>query len=842
MNLGKSFTLVFSIAFLLSCHRSDSGSSSVASASLPPVGPEIVASVSPAPDATNVALEAKLYVTFSVAMSPSSFTPATLALYQGENQIAGSVTSDGKTATFDPSALLGSQAPLRAVIAAGVLTESGQALGQEFSWKFKTKDVTSIQVLSHLPIKGELFVPITTNIAVKFSENIDPASVTTGSVVLQGNSGPIAGAVSMAAPDTILMTPSALLTGDVVHTVTVSGIADLSGNAMGSAYSWSFQSIETVPPTIASTIPVASNPIATNVPLGVIVTAFFSEALDPLSVGAATMELRDPSNVLVPGAVALDPLLQKSLTFTPASPLNDAKIYTATVKGHVKDPAQNAMGSDFSWSFKTAPLQHGSFNFVENETLGHANSARCVIDPDTKEAFAVWRMQAFDNDLDGTKTNDSYVIFGSRYDPVLDQWDTPSQLSGNIADDANEPVIAIDPLRKNVFAAWVQEYGSLSEPARIESIAFSKDAYGGWGHFSTNRQVVSEAPIGAGGKVSSPQIAVDLTDGNYRLAWIQDDNTGAGFNRSILESTIDPVAFFGNAQGWSAPAIVFQTTLGLIRDLRLTIDSANRIPYLAFARSTPFSLYGTAMSPTLGWLPPVLLETNDLSTLSTNMDSPQLSFDSAAGDALVVWQQKQAAGNQVKFDVLFQRFRLDATSQAIVFPNCPNPTVAPCPTTLNFSTVNHAGAPSLAVDPAGNVMVAWSQNIPSPPGDGQNSIYAALFPPGASTNPARLICENVNTIPCDNPQIAFAGPNDANFFLTFTQDTGGKGGMWKSLYQSGLGWSNPALNLEPLAGLPAASETGNVLVSDGEGLGFCIWERVPPGTGAIRSLVSNRFP
>ena len=61
---------------------------------------------------------------------------------------------------------------------------------------------------------------------------------------------------------------------------------------------FSTTAVDTVPPTVTSVTPGGS---ATSVTTTTAITATFSEAMNPASVTGSTIELRDPSNTLVPG-------------------------------------------------------------------------------------------------------------------------------------------------------------------------------------------------------------------------------------------------------------------------------------------------------------------------------------------------------------------------------------------------------------------------------------------------------------------------------------------------------------------------------------------------------------
>ena len=110
--------------------------------------------------------------------------------------------------------------------------------------------------------------------------------------------------------------------------------------------------VDTTPPTVTSVNPVAG---ATNVSAGISVTAVFSESLNPQSVSATTVTLRNPSNALVPGSVTYDAANRRA-ALVPSAQLAANATYTARVLGGasgVKDPAGNALSADFAWSFTT---------------------------------------------------------------------------------------------------------------------------------------------------------------------------------------------------------------------------------------------------------------------------------------------------------------------------------------------------------------------------------------------------------------------------------------------------------------------------------------------------------
>ena len=86
---------------------------------------------------------------------------------------------------------------------------------------------------------------------------------------------------------------------------------------------------DTTPPTISARSPANG---ASGVATGADVTATFSEPMDPSTINGTNVELRDPSNALVPATVTYN-AAQRRATLDPNGALQSSTTYTATVKG-----------------------------------------------------------------------------------------------------------------------------------------------------------------------------------------------------------------------------------------------------------------------------------------------------------------------------------------------------------------------------------------------------------------------------------------------------------------------------------------------------------------------------
>jgi hypothetical protein len=113
-------------------------------------------------------------------------------------------------------------------------------------------------------------------------------------------------------------------------------------------------STDTTPPTVTATSPANA---ATSVSRTANVTVTFSEAMNAATITGNTVELRDPSNAVVPATVTYSSSNRRA-TLNPTPPLASLTTYTVTVRGGAIDPvardlAGNALASSRVWTFTT---------------------------------------------------------------------------------------------------------------------------------------------------------------------------------------------------------------------------------------------------------------------------------------------------------------------------------------------------------------------------------------------------------------------------------------------------------------------------------------------------------
>jgi hypothetical protein len=110
-----------------------------------------------------------------------------------------------------------------------------------------------------------------------------------------------------------------------------------------------FDAAETAPPMVVSTDPLNG---ATNVPIAKVLSAAFSEAMDPLTITATTFTLVQGATPVL-GAVSYAAATDTG-NFVPSSFLAVDTVYTATITTGAKSAADVPMANAYTWSFTTS--------------------------------------------------------------------------------------------------------------------------------------------------------------------------------------------------------------------------------------------------------------------------------------------------------------------------------------------------------------------------------------------------------------------------------------------------------------------------------------------------------
>lgn len=233
------------------------------------------------------------------------------------------------------------------------------------------------------PSCGATGVALNQKINATFNEAMDSSTVTIATFTLAGPSGtPVPGTVSyVRATNIVTFTPTSNLAASTTYTYTIkggtTGMKDMGGNALVNNFTCSFTTgvaPDLTPPKVTSTDP-ANN--ATGVPLskvtskgpaqnvrggvlnktsgttvGKIITATFSEAMDPLTINTSTFTVTGPGVTPVTGLVTYSGI-NFTVNFISTNNLAPSTTYTGTITTGAKDLVGNALASTYVWSFTT---------------------------------------------------------------------------------------------------------------------------------------------------------------------------------------------------------------------------------------------------------------------------------------------------------------------------------------------------------------------------------------------------------------------------------------------------------------------------------------------------------
>src|SRR5207245_380088 len=319
-------------------------------------------------------------------MNPATINTTTFTLSLG---VTGIISHDVSNTifTFTPSSPLAINTIYSATITTGVRDTFGNAPATDFVWSFITaaNGCNPLPtVISETPANGSAGVCSNAVITGAFSESMNPSSVnTTTFTVSPGVTGIITHDVS----NTIFtFAPSSPLAVNTVYTATLStGVRDTFGNFLATDFVWSFRTAANgcnSPPTVVSVTPASG---ATGVCSLAVITATFSEAMNPASINITTFTV----SPAVTGIIIHD-VTNTIFAFTPASPLAVNTVYTATITTGAQDTFGNGLATDFAWSFRTAANGCNQPPTVVSVTPANGATGVCslaVITPTFSEAM-----------------------------------------------------------------------------------------------------------------------------------------------------------------------------------------------------------------------------------------------------------------------------------------------------------------------------------------------------------------------------------------------------------------------------------------------------------------------
>jgi hypothetical protein len=345
--LNRSTGYVFGFGAILLVAGCCSTNSSVV---LPPT----INSVSPLTASDGACPNTSVTATFSEAMNPATINSSTFTLQgPGTSAVAGVVTYNAAsgTATFTPSALLGSGVAYTATLTIGIVDAKGIPLASNYTWTFTTAangcnpppSVTAIT-----PVANSTTACPNSVVTATFSQPMNTGSINATTFTLSPG---VTGTVSHDASNTIFtLTPSSSLAAGKTYTATIStGAEDIYGNFLPANYVFSFTTAANgchPAPTIIAVTPAAGSTTACP---NAAVTATFSEPMNIATINSSSFTLAPG----VVGTISHD-ATNTIFTLTPSSSLSAATNYTATISTAAQDTFGNSLASNDVWNFTTA--------------------------------------------------------------------------------------------------------------------------------------------------------------------------------------------------------------------------------------------------------------------------------------------------------------------------------------------------------------------------------------------------------------------------------------------------------------------------------------------------------
>jgi hypothetical protein len=356
MNTKKIFTTIaMAVVVLISgCSKDDVEQA--------PTETPIVASSNPENGTINVPLDKTISVEFNQEMKASTFDLSSFTV-QGTTLVAGTVSVNGKTASFTPTAPLTANTTYTGTIKTKVQNVFGQALEADYVWTFSTGATLNPMVISTDPINKATNIVLNKVVAVNFNMPMNQATINANTLIIKQGATVVTGSVSYSG--TIAYFKSSVsLTANTLYTATITTEAkNIQGTALMNNYVWTFTTGTTTAPTVMTTDP-ADN--ASAIALNKTISATFSIAIDPKTINDKTFTVKNGTTTIT-GVVTYT---GTTATFTPSSNLLPGTTYTAKISG-AKNMDGIALANDYVWNFSTSSASTGNMvNLGSAERFG----------------------------------------------------------------------------------------------------------------------------------------------------------------------------------------------------------------------------------------------------------------------------------------------------------------------------------------------------------------------------------------------------------------------------------------------------------------------------------------
>jgi len=327
------------------------------------VTPPTISNLSPLDNATGVAIDANLVITFNESIQTTNGTQIQIRNGNGTINEAfvlpnANVTTSGNTLTINPTSDFVNNSDYYVITSFSVVTDLAgnnfAGINDITTWNFTTvatTDVTPPTAVTFTPADNATNVTVSDNLTLLFNEAIQ----LNGNAVLKNIGGSVIPSTSTVSGSTLTINPTSDLANNTQYYVEIANgvIKDIAGNnyaGFSGNTTWNFTTetvADTTPPTAVTFTP-ADN--ATNVTVSDNLTLLFNEAIQ--LTGNAV--LKNIGGSIIPSTSTVS---GSTLTINPTSNLaNNTQYYVEIANGVIKDIAGNnyaGFSGNTAWNFTT---------------------------------------------------------------------------------------------------------------------------------------------------------------------------------------------------------------------------------------------------------------------------------------------------------------------------------------------------------------------------------------------------------------------------------------------------------------------------------------------------------
>ncbi len=290
----------------------------------------------PSPGSTNTPTSANVTVTFDKALDVSTVSTSSFRLESATGTLVTapvSLSSDNRTVTLNPVLDLVGGMTYIVRVESTVRTATGLPVaGTPLTWSFST--VLAPRVIATVPADGAINQPVNQSITVVFDQDVDQATLTSGSFFVGKPGGtPLAATITYnPAGRTATLTPQASFQPGMRYQVTLTqAVRGVNGASLaGAPVTWIFTVLADAP-TIVSRVP---DDGATTVSITQSIQVVFGTEMNPATISSAGVYVQPLGGSPVSAAVTYDAAL-KTATVDPLVPLEEGTLYQVTVSAAV---------------------------------------------------------------------------------------------------------------------------------------------------------------------------------------------------------------------------------------------------------------------------------------------------------------------------------------------------------------------------------------------------------------------------------------------------------------------------------------------------------------------------